>query len=258
MSKERDLYLGELTEYTAACVQETYNFCFQELGRLGIVAGSLGLDIGSNLGHGLKAELANNYKVVASDYSFKYISLAKDNLDLISTSVLDARHLPFPENSFDFVMMHQVIEHLEEDEQSPVVSEIVRVIKDKGIVFISTPNADSRPTNSRPYSPDHKHEMGTDQFLNLLANYFEEVSLYGQRFIKTNLVGRLYHATRSSLLSDIYFYHLPKPLRHRLRDKLAKHQQSAVIKPVISFGNNNEVPRSLLAVCCYPKKTSPK
>lgn len=253
MARERDLYLGEQTEYTTACVRATYNFCFQKLEQLGIKPGSLGLDIGSNQGYGLTAESASNYQVVASDCFLKYASLAKKNSTTGPVLVLNARNLPFREDSFDFIMMHQVIEHLEESEQPLVISEIIKALKPEGVAFISTPNANSRPRKSRPYSPDHKHEMELEEFFGLLQRHFGKIDLYGQRFISKRSTGQLYQLARSSFLGDIYFHYLPRSLRLKFRDWLNKHQQADIIKPLDNTVDGI-VPRSLLAVCCYPKK----
>jgi SAM-dependent methyltransferase len=50
----------------------------------------------------------------------------------------DAHHLPFKDKVFDKVFFYDVIEHVD----SPIrcLKEIARVLKDKGIVEISTPN----------------------------------------------------------------------------------------------------------------------
>ena len=164
--------------------------------------------------------------------------------------VLDGTRLPLPSKSLGFVMIHQVIEHLKPEDQQHALNEITRVLIPKGIAFVSTPNADSRPKGSRPYSPDHKHELSQAEFLTLLHNRFESVQVYGQRFLKRGMAGRVYQLARNSPLNDVYFNCLPRSWRLRIRDRLSANQQADVIRP---FGDR-DVPRSFVAVCHQPKK----
>tara|TARA_B100000963_G_C22521864_1_gene623451 strand:- start:52 stop:876 length:825 start_codon:yes stop_codon:yes gene_type:complete len=53
------------------------------------------------------------------------------------TIVADAHYLPFPDNSFNIVIIQAVLEHVLNPQK--VVSEINRVLKNKGIVYSETP-----------------------------------------------------------------------------------------------------------------------
>jgi len=48
-----------------------------------------------------------------------------------------ARYLPFKNNVFDLVTAIEVLEHIKETQL--VISEIYRVLKPKGFVFMTTP-----------------------------------------------------------------------------------------------------------------------
>jgi len=75
------------------------------------------------------------FEVVASDMDpgrFKYHdSIRFEAVDL-------GKPLPFTENSFDYVICLEVIEHLYNPDF--VISEINRVLKSSGVLFLSTPN----------------------------------------------------------------------------------------------------------------------
>lgn len=251
MVVERDLYIGEHTERTISCTQATYDFCYKQLDALGIARGARGIDIGSNQGFGIQQESWSEHNLIASDNEIKYLKLAKQNSPDVSTAVLDGTHLALPEDTFDFVMMHQVIEHLDTKDQKKTLKEIVRVLKpEKGIAFISTPNSNSRPKWSRPYSPDHKNEMSLDEFSEILKDNFESINIFGQRFINKGLKGKAYQFARSSPLNDLYFKHLPRSLRLRVRDQLSIKQQADIVRPIAE----GDIPRGLIAVCRGPKK----
>jgi SAM-dependent methyltransferase len=59
---------------------------------------------------------------------------ARTGLEIINASILD---IPFEDNSFDMVCSFDVVEHVQED--SLAVSELKRVCKDGGVVFITVP-----------------------------------------------------------------------------------------------------------------------
>lgn len=65
----------------------------------------------------------NDERKIKSGYSFRKIN---------------DEHLPFKDNSFDIILSNHVIEHLPNHELH--LSEIYRVLKDNGIVYLATPN----------------------------------------------------------------------------------------------------------------------
>jgi ubiquinone/menaquinone biosynthesis C-methylase UbiE len=53
----------------------------------------------------------------------------------------NANHLPFADNSFDFIVIWQVLEHvLSKKDKVNLLNESVRVVKNKGHILIETPN----------------------------------------------------------------------------------------------------------------------
>jgi ubiquinone/menaquinone biosynthesis C-methylase UbiE len=61
----------------------------------------------------------------------------------IELSIMDARHLQFPEESFDKVLCIHVMDFVEENDK--VTSEILRVLKDRGRFVITYPSAKESP-----------------------------------------------------------------------------------------------------------------
>ena len=67
--------------------------------------------------------------------------------------------LEYKDNSIDFVTLNAVIEHIEKPDH--IFKEMMRVLKNNGLVFIRTPNWQmdyknfyNDPTHVKPYSPD--------------------------------------------------------------------------------------------------------
>ncbi|TVR58966.1 MAG: class I SAM-dependent methyltransferase [Candidatus Competibacteraceae bacterium] len=130
------------------------------------------LDIGTGNGE-IAAHLATIYDVTSVDVSdqrevnknFKFIQLADEQL-------------PFPERTFDIVVSNHVIEHVPSADMH--LSEIARVLKPGGIVYLATPN------RFWPLEVHYKlyllHWLPTEIFLRVLkklGRYHEDVRLLG-------------------------------------------------------------------------------
>lgn len=140
------------------------------------------LDLGCGAGHGSNM-LSKKYKnVVGVDISEDAIAYAKENWNAenIEFKVGSALEIPFPDNSFDVVASFEVFEHL--NDWKKFLSEIKRVLKPDGIVYISTPNKTLySPGTKKPINPHHVFEMTIPEFKEALGIYFEIEEFYGQR-----------------------------------------------------------------------------
>ncbi len=76
-----------------------------------------------------------------------------------------------PDESFDYVVSVEVIEHVEADDR--FVSEISRVLKPGGIFLLTTPNGDWVENKN----PDHKRHYKKRELSTLLNKYFDEVTV---------------------------------------------------------------------------------
>ena len=140
------------------------------------------LDIGCGSGHGSNT-LSKKFKTVHGvDISEEAIQYAKKNWQQpnIEFSTGDSLNIPFPENTFDVVVAFEVFEHL--TDWGKFLSEIKRVLKPNGLVYISTPNKTLySPGTIKPINPHHVFEMTIPEFKSALLNYFKLDKLYGQR-----------------------------------------------------------------------------
>jgi ubiquinone/menaquinone biosynthesis C-methylase UbiE len=93
------------------------------------------LDIGCNTGN----ELRNYSDIVVGN--LVGLDMNKNfNRNGISYIVGDARNLPFKNDSFDVVTSTEVIEHFSEGED--FLGEIFRILKNNGLLILTTPNRD--------------------------------------------------------------------------------------------------------------------
>lgn len=131
----QDFILGE--------IEKVFNFYNKTLG------GNI-LDVGCSMG-GLLYSLYNSNKfdfIAGIDIDETAIEMAKeykkiknikdDNLSIINSGIYS---IPFKENTFDFILMKDVGEHLENKNNLELaILELMRVLKKGGFIFIETPN----------------------------------------------------------------------------------------------------------------------
>jgi ubiquinone/menaquinone biosynthesis C-methylase UbiE len=168
---EADLYNEHVARYRFAA-----RFC----------EGARVLDAGCGSGYGA-AELSDASSVVGTDISVEALRYARLNFAGPHVAFVQARceALPFAARSFDVVTAFEVIEHLEQ--WRDLLSEASRVLKDTGVLLISTPNksyyAEMR-VEAGP-NPFHCHEFEFEEFQSALHEVFPHVRLWTQNHVET-------------------------------------------------------------------------
>jgi SAM-dependent methyltransferase len=238
------MYQRPYSELATETIKAPYRFYLEHLT---LNDGSIGIDIGSNSGTALSLPEMSRHKVIGSDINFSFVKKLQEHRDGGLNINLTATELPFASGSVDFAILNHVIEHIPQSFQPQTISEIKRILNpDHGVLFLATPNANSRPKWSIPYSPDHLHELGKDELITMLQQYFPNIDLYGQRFLPSGMKYFIYHAVRSLPTTNLYFYHqIPAPIELFVRHKLLKGQQAASIRKF----TDGENPRAIVTIC---------
>ena len=144
-----------------------------------LVSGEI-LEIGTGSGYGIK---------IISPKASKYVTIDKFDNEQVKAMVDTHSNISFvkmevpplkgvPDNSFDFVITFQVIEHIEDDKA--FVSEIHRVLKKGGKLIVSTPNIKMTLTRN----PWHIREYTISELDALLKTKFPTViknGVYGSK-----------------------------------------------------------------------------
>lgn len=137
-----------------------------------IVSGDI-LEIGSGQGYGINILASNSNRYVAIDKFGTPFQQPKNapQIEFLKINVPPLTSLD--DNSFDFVVSFQVIEHIKNDKA--LIAEVYRVLKPGGKFIISTPNKKTSLTRN----PWHIREYTVEEFDALLKTSFDAVEKKG-------------------------------------------------------------------------------
>ena len=172
----------------------------------GMVSGKV-LEIGTGMGYGIDvvAPAADHFTTI--DKSEAYDATLPANAEFKQMQVPP---IDFADESFDYVISFQVIEHIERDKD--FVREVSRVLRKGGKFIVSTPNAPMSLTRN----PWHIREYNEGELRELLAADFSAVESLGVN--GNEKVMAYYEQNRQSVAK---FKRLdPLDLEHRLPRQL--------------------------------------
>lgn len=131
------------------------------------------LEIGTGSGYGVEIVAPKTEHFVTVDKFTTNIPLKETDKNKVEFIQMTVPPLALPDNTFDFVITFQVIEHIVPDEQ--FVAEIARVLKPGGQLIVTTPNR--KMSLSR--NPWHIREYTVTELKDLLAKHFSAVDCQG-------------------------------------------------------------------------------
>lgn len=98
------------------------------------------LNIGVGVGQLERAALAKGTDIFSLDPGERSISALRENLGMGERAKVGySQAIPFPDKSFDTVVMSEVIEHLDEETGVATMAEVRRVLKDGGRLIGTVP-----------------------------------------------------------------------------------------------------------------------
>jgi ubiquinone/menaquinone biosynthesis C-methylase UbiE len=135
------------------------------------------IDAGCGTGYGSEIlAAAGARKVTGIDISEDAVAAAKASSSHARSEfrLASLHELPFEDASFDLAVCFEVIEHVED--QPRAIGQLRRVLKQDGVLAISSPNRDVYP----PGNPHHIHEFVPAELEQTLRVEFKNVRLYRQ------------------------------------------------------------------------------
>jgi SAM-dependent methyltransferase len=119
--------------------------------------------------------------VVGLDIEFERLKEAQS----LEITVLNGvgEHLPFPNNSYNLVLSHEVLEHVQDDQAT--INEIVRVLKPGGRLVLFCPNR-GYPFETHGHYWKGKYHFGNTPLINYLPRAWRDrlaphVNVYTRR-----------------------------------------------------------------------------
>lgn len=139
------------------------------------------LDLGCGDGYGTKILAEKVDKIIGLDTDPEIIVSAKEKYGAHADfTSYNGGIIPHEDSTFDIVISFQVIEHVTNVDL--FLGEIQRVLKSKGVAYISTPNRLYRlNTGDKPWNIYHLREYSPDQLDEVLTRIFPSTQIHGIR-----------------------------------------------------------------------------
>jgi len=147
------------------------------------------LEAGCGVGAYAERLLADSPHVYAVDVEFERVREARSRVPL--THVAAAEALPYPDDTFDMVLSHEVLEHVQDDRLA--MAEMVRVLKPGGRIVAFCPNR-WYPFETHGHYWRGKYCFGNTPFINYLPDFLRNrlaphVRAYTRRGLRRLLTG---------------------------------------------------------------------
>ena len=212
----RDPAAPRLIEWTGErCVpwapdpQVVYEHLHRYLWAAHMVAGMRVLDLASGEGFGAAILATTAASVLGVDVDPPSVEHSRIGYKAANLSFLaaDARDLgALPDHEFDAVVAFEMIEHIDEHEQT--LDEIRRVLRSNGLLMMSTPDRVRYARTVNEPNPFHVRELDRREFQSLLESRFGRVQVFGQRTVTGSAVSSLTNGTPPSTdMSAVYVEH---------------------------------------------------
>ena len=140
------------------------------------------LDIACGTGYGSEILSQNAKYVYGVDISKETIDYCNENYKRDNLSYMEGSisEIPIENNSIDAIVSFETIEHVTEELQEQFLREIPRVLKEDGILIISTPDKKIYSDIPKYTNEFHIKEFYKEEFKNFLSKIFKNVEFYYQ------------------------------------------------------------------------------
>lgn len=215
------------------------------------------LDIGCFIGYGETRIYPQANEIIAIDSDSNAIKFARKNRKFrnVKFKNVDARKLPFSNETFDIIIASQVIEHIYPDEVSNFLEEAKRVLRKEGLFFIVTPNRRFRLLPfQKPFNSEHYQEFTAKSLSKTLKTNFNNVQIKGIRateWIEEIERNRVRKSPFQVYIRNPFYGFLNMILTARIRIFLKKIKSKIIESPqfeeeeylVVTINFNNSVRR---------------
>jgi ubiquinone/menaquinone biosynthesis C-methylase UbiE len=190
---EKNENLNELPWTGERIVPKLFNFgAIEHLHRYAIarkwVTGKNIVDIASGEGYGsyLLSSIAKTVKGIDISSEAVNHSRKKYKRDNLEYQVGSASEIPIKDKSVDVVVSFETIEH--HDKHEEMMQEIKRILKDDGVLVMSSPDRKNYSEVMQFKIEYHVKELYCEEFYNLVKKYFRNTKMQMQKTVYGSLI----------------------------------------------------------------------
>jgi SAM-dependent methyltransferase len=140
------------------------------------------------MGVGMYAsQIARRYDAQVEGFDIEAERVHEAQAETPHAIVAEAEHLPYPSHSFDTILSHEVIEHVNDDRLT--AQEMVRVLKVGGRIVLFCPNR-WYPFETHGHYWRGEYHFGNTPFINYLPNVWrDKLAPHVRAYTKRGIVG---------------------------------------------------------------------
>lgn len=139
------------------------------------------LEIGVGTGNLAGRFLDKDYNIIAIDQSREMLSVAKEKYPKLKVRLGDFLKIPYSSKTFDIIVSTYAFHHLNVNEKSIAIKEMVRILKDNGKITIGDLMFASKEDEESVLK-----ELSTEQINGIRDEYYSHIDFLKSEFKKLN------------------------------------------------------------------------
>lgn len=139
------------------------------------------LEIGVGTGNLASKFLNSNYEIIGIDQSREMLSVAKEKYPSLKVRLGEFLKILYDNKSFDIIISTYAFHHLNEDEKCIAIEEMIRVLKDDGVIIIGDLMFESKDSEEKILM-----DLSQEQIEEIKDEYYSYIDLLSDEFKRYN------------------------------------------------------------------------